>query len=119
LKEAKEEQARIEKLKEKQRLRQLGFVKSKFGMTFPDVNITAVSKLTETQGDVKVPEPKISVGALSVEGKVEIMFNQDFVAPEKINQDIYRNVMEVKLISSVDGSVKYGRMGTPSRRLSS
>jgi len=39
-----------------------------------------------------IPEPKMHIGAITTEGEIEITFNQDMLAPNSVDQAVYKNV---------------------------
>ena len=63
-----------------------------------------------------IPDPKISIGAVSSNGTLQIDFNQEMIVPEFIRTSLYSKVFDIKIVSDIDNSVSVGRFVTNSSR---
>lgn len=95
------------------RLKASGFKKTeKLGYVFPGVNVTKVN-MERNKVDKKeaedIPDPKVKVLPVSTFGEIRCIFNQQMIAPEVIQQFIYRQAFTVFIVSNQDNSISYGR----------
>jgi hypothetical protein len=69
-------------------LKAKGFKRSSAGFVFPGVDVKALKKpkkakelfLKEVE-EVKLPEPKMKIGAISAKGEAAMDFNREMIAP--------------------------------------
>lgn len=58
-----------------------------------------------------LPEPRIDIAPIGLDGTVLMQFNQDFVAPEILDQSLYRKVFGMEIESGLDGTSVSGGFG--------
>ena len=90
--------ANMNAIKNEIKLFESGFVKIEaMGFIFPGVDTSKVGSFKSKKSNPK--PPRLQVQPLMSNGTLIIDFDQEMIAPEKIDQSVYKSVLNFKLLS--------------------
>ena len=93
------EAARQQKIEEVKQLNQAGFTKTAAGFTFPGIDPNEIDrkmKLLNTQ----LPNPVMTIGNVTSDGEVSLLFDQEMLVPQEIDQATYASVFNIMVRTS-------------------
>ena len=80
---------------------------TQLGIILPGINTTNIMSKLEMNNQTE--EPGLKISNVSIDGLLELEFNQPMLHPEIIDQSLYPRLFRIELKSELDCSIIEGR----------